>query len=1697
MALNLNETWNDEQLKNVRAFIQEQLKKGFVDVTTQTNVNGKVVLTFTKADGTKVTASFIAAEGSASDGLSNSLYLTAQQKIYAKNTDISFTYTYEQMLDGDVVLDIIPTIEFNVYALTDTNDLGKLLYTKTANAIGTNKVTIPYSELQGSEGRIAIKATASATWQGDTVSTEKTLIVTIASCELSFDESFDLTKQIKGYGVGGTLRQAYVKYIGTQDSELQVYIDGVLRKHIPATNGETVEITYDMATLDETTQETILSEGMHTMQVIAKMDTGTVDNDGLPLYLFSKSLVFDFYKGLTGNHVGIQAVVDTSEVISDPINNFTYNAQQYLTSIIQYAACTYDSDNSTADNPAYLDATAITLSKNNQVINNFSVSPNNTFEHSFRETSLDGYVLEFGVVANNRKIKINIIENASGVKVANGALIDISAQGRSNLENDINRSKWTFTDSDGKKYDSILTDFSFRKKLSSDSDEVDVDGWYDNALNFKGNSTLNIPYTPFKAFKYLEFNIKVDSVLDSDTNILSCLNANGTGGFYIKPEEAGIITNNNLKVSTPIAAGKAYNVGFLLKSYSGNANGTETTTTLLELYVNGIRSGVLVFPNQGDGFDNTATITCNGLGAIWKLYGMRVYNKTLNFVEIYNNYLTTLLDASEIIRLSTENAILTTDKSKISYSALLEKKKNVLVIEVGNGTEKAGLDASTLVSVMDDGKQTIHDGTGAITCATKNLFLDPTAKKKTNFIVKSLTYYNNGSLKDPFSFKTGPTLMQVQGTSSTYYSRKNYDIFFTGQKYAKSDNAKKWTSSFDTTVGSFGDTGAITGANTTKPMYKMSAEDQGVPCLCLKADYSDSSNLHNTYLTKLINDVWFALGGEYLTPPQHNNDTYFDNIRTGINGHGIDVFINDNGEYTYIGKYNMDNEKKDSHHVFGFEGQSERLGNCLCIEFLENNTTATLFNAGEDAAFWETCSDTVDGDGEAVYQLEFRYPGCDWVEATAEQKAAASRPFKWVKACYDDWESKLDENGVSTSNKFVEELTQYFNPKNLVSWYLYTEYFLAVDQRSKNMMLASWGATDTSGVWYFLPYDGDTALGVTNNGYLVLPWDSDENTKNPIDTTQYAYMGHDSNLWKLVRYYLYDDTYTKVASYGLAGCSMQEIAQVLRDEGDGRLNLRFNMNSISEYLNKGRKYWADMIYNFDSETKYIAPLTNQTLQGSQPAFAQFVQGARDAHRDWLIDKRFRMLDSKYAAGFFVKDRQQIYMTTENVEKTLNFKVSAINTSYVQFIKNTASLATKKLNPDEETNISFNASLGTNDPFIMLGFSAVDYLDFDTAAPYASTGLKFAYPALKTLIMDCPAKDGAASSEQFSQGFVEGCPNLRKLVAKGYYQGSGGVLNLANNIMLQHVEIDIPGLKNIILPYSTFNLTYLNVGSLNELIPWEFWDKLNDYYYKKSKSCIVVGELVKPASGTATYYFKDSWKSANYMVSDTHFVSILPVPALYGAGRDNTNSGFFGGTIAARKVSNLKKIIYAKIDTKLVAENNIDTSSAINVLQSMFRECTNLEYVNTKGWRVNQSDFSTSYLTSTNTTVYMFYNSGLTNIDLSFVTFGSVYNNANSAMFYTASDTRTFENSKLTHIKYGAGWFNATVLGLQKTYICTNAGLDAETFVEMANDIPDITALNISNDLKTLNFGTILYNDTTKIPSNVRKQITDKGWIINV
>ena len=596
MAINLTDSWNGENLSNVREFIQEQLKKGFINVTT-TVANGKVVLTFTKADGTTSKAEFAASEGQESTGYSAVFRLIRLKKVYSGGEQVKFSYEFEHYFDGEELFGVNPNINITVYSASNTGVIIKQLYSTIATSTGINTITIPSSSLKDVEGIILVKASYSVEYQGQNYTGEKQITISISNCSIEFGSGFNLSQQVKGYDATGGLQNVFIDYSGSNNADLLVYIDGTLRKTISNISTGQVSVDFAMNAIDSG-GEPILSTGIHCMQLIAKMDTNTVDENEKTVYIYSNSLIFDFYKGLTGSHVGIQMNLDSSEVITDPINSLLIKNQQYINTNILYAASSY----TVAD--GYLQETAVSVFKDTTVISNLAVTPSSVFTYTFRDVIISNYVLLFSTSTNSRKVNINTIANSSGVTVASGANIDISASGRNNKENASVLDTWNFKDSSGNTYNGVLSNFTHKE-----TSLLIVDGWDGEGLIFRGNTSLTLPYKPFANFSinngyYIEFNFKVDTILDEDVYIIKCLDSENKGGFYLKAEEAGMITNNRVVVSTPFSAGTYYNIGFMIKSYKGKAytdstgsvvDNTNKTTILLELYVNGVKSGVVEF----------------------------------------------------------------------------------------------------------------------------------------------------------------------------------------------------------------------------------------------------------------------------------------------------------------------------------------------------------------------------------------------------------------------------------------------------------------------------------------------------------------------------------------------------------------------------------------------------------------------------------------------------------------------------------------------------------------------------------------------------------------------------------------------------------------------------------------------------------------------------------------------------------------------------------------------------------------------------------------------------------------------------------------------------------------------------------------------------------------------------------------------
>lgn len=92
--------------------------------------------------------------------------------------------------------------------------------------------------------------------------------------------------------------------------------------------------------------------------------------------------------------------------------------------------------------------------------------------------------------------------------------------------------------------------------------------------------------------------------------------------------------------------------------------------------------------------------------------------------------------------------------------------------------------------------------------------------------------------------------------------------------------------------------------------------------------------------------------------------------------------------------------------------------------------------------------------------------------------------------------------------KFLNELTDHFDPEYLATYFIMTEVFECYDSRGKNCMMASWGPLKEGGdyIWYPIFYDIDTQLGINNTGIPSFEYN--------VDATEAGnYSTSDSLLW--------------------------------------------------------------------------------------------------------------------------------------------------------------------------------------------------------------------------------------------------------------------------------------------------------------------------------------------------------------------------------------------------------------------------------------------------------------------------------------------------------------------------------------------------------------------------------------------------------
>lgn len=283
----------------------------------------------------------------------------------------------------------------------------------------------------------------------------------------------------------------------------------------------------------------------------------------------------------------------------------------------------------------------------------------------------------------------------------------------------------------------------------------------------------------------------------------------------------------------------------------------------------------------------------------------------------------------------------------------------------------------------------------------------------------------SGSYTDPlhpercFTF-TGAQA-DVQGTSSQYYERKNYKLKFKN--------------------------GFVDHAGNKIDAYSMNDDAIATDVFTFKADVASSEGANNVELVRLYNEAC-----PYRTPAQLKDEK----VRQGIDGFPIVIFWRNTGNdsLSFLGKYNFNNDKSTS-EVFGFVNGDESW------EVLNNTSDRVLFK-----------SDDFSGT-DWLNDFEARYPDNDPAYTDSTQLAEFASwmvgvdPEKATDVALDSPVIIVDGEKSTTYTtdsaayrkaRFRAELGNYVELDSALFYYLFTELFLMVDSRAKNMFPSFIGA---------------------------------------------------------------------------------------------------------------------------------------------------------------------------------------------------------------------------------------------------------------------------------------------------------------------------------------------------------------------------------------------------------------------------------------------------------------------------------------------------------------------------------------------------------------------------------------------------------------------------------------------------------------
>ena len=808
-----------------------------------------------------------------------------------------------------------------------------------------------------------------------------------------------------------------------------------------------------------------------------------------------------------------------------------------------------------------------------------------------------------------------------------------------------------------------------------------------------------------------------------------------------------------------IAIDKWIHLAFVVQPVSGGEG-------IAMLFINGALSRANTYVTSLR--QNTpAPITIDSDKADVRIRSLRYYRTPLSADEALGNWIIDRPTAAQIQTAHSRNAVGDTNNTTdsdgniaINHDTLLNKGRGILTIIRSTDTIADGAAAGS--------------GTGL-----SQLFR--CKDKKENFKADLVRWEppldGNGNPVGE-GFEARNIRMRIQGTSSVKYPYKNLRIYLTTQQ---GDAARSLT------IGGVDVTDTAGG-------YPLRGSGNSIEqaVICAKTDFVDSSLVMNTGGAHLFHNIMHQLNLD--TPPQEHDAR----VRQAIDGLPCDVYAatSENGQLTYMGQFVLNNEKSKSGAIFGmekvsgFSGDSELNPMSIALEALNNASPMTLFqpagSANSTALANQLAAEWDDG-------FEFNFPeDAVWANIDEGQWDAAKNKWsvkpvpgardaikRWMGWIYDcvpsamrsnpDYGTQAGWSDVSkakwVSNKFKTEINDYFNLNHLLTYYLFTDYWASVDQRAKNIIWRTWDGLH----WYSTYYDGDTAMSIRNDAFMVYLYNVTRDTYDS-ERAKYAFEGHNSWLWCLVLANFEDE--------------LKECASRLRNQ----LTTEVMLN---EFNNVMQGNWSERQYNKSGKLKYIDTIHDMN-------YIYTLTGNRELHRTQFLTDRARLLDARYGAGNYNGDVITFTVVRNSADTPSSLTLKSGDLYYFGYKLNGLWLqGPDRAAAGESLTLNFTQTLATNDPLMLGGASCIKELDFTNMGSQLNGTVNLSLcTMLSKLIM--PATNGVANAP-LTFGNTAKLEYVNITGQTAIHTGTAGVFDISKHTRLTTLLAGGTSLTSIVLP----------------------------------------------------------------------------------------------------------------------------------------------------------------------------------------------------------------------------------------------------------------------------------------------------------